>query len=72
VKIDNRRENPVYTILLRKKTCALMDGLDKCNSGNKFIPEAVFLSNEKVVLSFLGGYFDGDAEVSKNRYFCNN
>jgi len=65
VKIDNRRENPVYTILLRKKTCALMDGLDKCNSGNKFIPEAVFLSNEKVVLSFLGGYFDGDAEVSK-------
>ena len=65
VKIDNRREKPVYNVLLRKNNRVLMVGLDKCNSGNKFIPEAIFLSNKKVVSSFLGGYFDGDAEVSK-------
>jgi len=66
VKIDNRRENPVYTVLLRNNTRVLMDNLDKCNSGTKFIPEGIFLSNKDVVRSFLGGYFDGDAEVSSN------
>jgi len=66
VRVDNRREAPVYNILLRNSTRVIMDGLDKCNSGTKFIPEGVFLSNEKVISSFLGGYFDGDAEVSKS------
>ncbi len=56
---------PCYIILLRNNTRVVMDGLDKCNAANKFIPEGIFLSNEKVVSSFLGGYFDGDAEVSK-------
>ncbi len=55
---------PCYLILLRNETRKIMDGLDKCNAGNKFIPEAIFLSNENVISSFLGGYFDGDAEVS--------
>ena len=64
LRIDNRGKNPVYTILLRNNTRILMDGLDKCNSGDKFIPEAIFLSNKNIILSFLGGYFDGDAEVS--------
>lgn len=59
------KENLVYTILLRNNTRVVMDGLDKCNAGTKFIPEAVFLSPENIILSFLGGYFDGDAEVSK-------
>jgi len=66
VRIDNRREKPVYTILLRNNTKILMDGLDKCNSGTKFIPERIFLSNQGVISSFLGGYFDGGAEVSVN------
>ena len=64
VREDKRRENIVYSILLRNDTRLMMDGLDKCNSSNKFIPEAVFLSNKKVILSFLGGYFDGDGEFS--------
>ena len=53
-----------YLILLRNNTRIIMDGLDKCNSSNKFVPEGIFLSKEDVVSSFLGGYFDGDAEVS--------
>lgn len=66
VREDNRRSSAVYTILLRDKTRVIMDGLDKCNSSEKFIPEAIFLSSENVILSFLGGYFDGDGEVSLN------
>ncbi|MDO8460575.1 MAG: DNA repair and recombination protein RadA [Nanoarchaeota archaeon] len=64
VRKDNRRPTPVYIILLRNKTREIMDDLDICNSSNKKIPESIFLSSEKVILSFLGGYFDGDAEVS--------
>lgn len=55
---------PCYTILFRNSTRIMMDGLDKCNSSNKFVPEGIFLSSKEVVSSFLGGYFDGDAEVS--------
>lgn len=57
---------PCYTILLRNNTRVLMDGLDKCNAGTKFIPEAIFLSSKEIILSFLGGYFDGDTEVSNH------
>lgn len=64
VREDKRRPVCVYTILLRDKTRIIMDGLDKCNSSDKFIPEGIFLSSENVILSFLGGYFDGDGEVS--------
>ena len=66
IRVDKRREKPVYTILLKSNTRMLMDGLDKCNAGTKFIPEGIFLSNENVISSFLGGYFDGDAEVRMN------
>lgn len=62
--IDGRL--PCYTILFKNSTRAVMDGLDKCNSSNKFVPEGIFLSSKDVVSSFLGGYFDGDAEVSNN------
>ncbi|PIN89221.1 DNA repair and recombination protein RadA [Candidatus Pacearchaeota archaeon CG10_big_fil_rev_8_21_14_0_10_35_13] len=62
--LDNRL--PCFTILLRNPSRVIMEGLDKSNSLNKFIPEGVFLSNKEVVSSFLGGYFDGDGEVSKN------
>ncbi len=55
---------PCYLILLRNSTRAIMDNLDKCNAATKFVPEAIFLSNEGIISSFLGGYFDGDAEVS--------
>ncbi|MFA5992246.1 MAG: DNA repair and recombination protein RadA [Candidatus Pacearchaeota archaeon] len=65
VREDNRRDKTVYGILLRDSTRVIMDGLDKCNSSNKFIPEGIFLSNESVILSFLGGYLDGDGEISK-------
>ena len=64
VREDKRRENIVYTILLRNNTRVIMDGLDKCNAETKFIPEAIFLSPKEAILSFLGGYFDGDGEVS--------
>jgi len=64
VNKDNRRESSVYRILLRKEVREIMDGLDGCNSENKFIPEAIFLSDEKVIKSFLGGYLDGDGEIS--------
>ncbi len=66
IRIDNRREKPCYTILLKNNTRILMNNLDKCNARTKFIPEAIFLSNENIISSFLGGYFDGDAEVSTN------
>ncbi len=66
VKKDNRRENICYTILLRKKTRRFLQGLDKCHAGDKFIPEEIFFSDDNVIMSFLGGYFEGDAEVSKN------
>ncbi len=65
VRYNQRGEKPVYTILSKNKTRGIMAGLDKCNSSNKFIPEAIFLSDENVVSSFLGGYLDGDGEVSK-------
>ena len=64
VRISNKNGIEIYTILLRNSTRIVMDGLDKCNAGTKFIPEAVFLSSKNVILSFLGGYFDGDGEVS--------
>lgn len=64
VREDKRRPNTVYTILLRDKTRFFMECLDKCNSSNKFIPEGIFLSSEEIILSFLGGYLDGDGEVS--------
>jgi len=64
VRIDRRGNIPKYIILFRNPTRAIMDNLDKSNSSTKFVPEAIFLSNKKVILSFLGGYFDGDAEVS--------
>ncbi len=56
---------PCYVIVFRNSTRPLMEGLDRCNSSTKFIPEKIFLSDEKIILSFLGGYFDGDGEVSK-------
>ncbi len=65
IRTDNRRENPVYNILLRNETRKIMEGLDKCNSENKFIPENILLSDKEVILSFLSGYFEGDAEISK-------
>ena len=55
---------PCYLILLRNNTRIIMDGLDRCNASNKFIPEGIFLSSEKIISSFLGGYLDGDGEVS--------
>ena len=55
----------VYTILLRNSTRKVMDRLDDTSSETKFIPEAIFLSSEEVILSFLGGYLDGDGEVSE-------
>jgi len=64
VREDKRHKNALYIILLRKNTSVIMDGLDKSNSSTKFIPEAIFLSPREVILSFLGGYFDGDGEVS--------
>ncbi|MDP4039988.1 MAG: DNA repair and recombination protein RadA [Candidatus Pacearchaeota archaeon] len=57
---------PLYIIQFRNSTRVIMDGLDKSDSSTKFVPEGIFLSNRSVVSSFLGGYFDGDAEVSKN------
>ncbi|MEK6926852.1 MAG: DNA repair and recombination protein RadA [Nanoarchaeota archaeon] len=66
VRVDNRNPIPVYCILLRKDTCVLMDGLDTSNSSTKFIPEAIFLSSKEIIFSFLGGYLDGDGEVSKD------
>ena len=56
---------PNYVVVFRNATRPLMEGLDKCNSSTKFIPEKIFLSNEDIILSFLGVYFDGDGEVSK-------
>jgi DNA repair protein RadA len=66
VREDKRREIIVYTILLRDATRVIMDGVDKSNSSTKYIPEGIFLSNKGVVSSFLGGYLDGDGEISKN------
>ncbi len=64
VREDRRRENVVYGILLRDKTRLFMQGLDECNSSTKFIPEKIFMGSEKIIFSFLGGYLDGDGEVS--------
>jgi len=66
VRVDNRGKNTRYTILFRNSTRVMMEGLDKCNAGNKFVPEGIFLSSKDVISSFFGGYFDGDAEVSKS------
>jgi len=66
VREDRRREKCVYTILLRNEVRTFMQGLDQCNAANKFIPEGIFLSNKLVISHFLGGYLDGDGEVSLN------
>ncbi|MBS3073830.1 DNA repair and recombination protein RadA [Candidatus Pacearchaeota archaeon] len=55
---------PCYTIIFRNSTKVMMERLDRCNSSNKFIPEGIFLSDKNVISSFLGGYLDGDGEVS--------
>jgi DNA repair protein RadA len=65
VRAKEGKSRPIYLILLRNATRNFMCGLDKCNASTKFIPEGIFLSNQGVVSSFLGGYFDVDAEVSK-------
>ena len=65
VRVDERRENKVYEILLRKNTREFMKGLDKTNSATKFIPEIIFNSNEDVISSFLAGYIEGDGELAK-------
>ncbi|MBI2044977.1 hypothetical protein HYT23_02880 [Candidatus Pacearchaeota archaeon] len=65
IRTSNRSGRDVYTILLRNSTRVIMNGLDKCNAEAKFVPEAIFLSSKNVILSFLGGYFDGDGEVSR-------
>ena len=65
VRADNRRENAVYTILLRNASRKIMDGLDRTNSASKFIPEIIFNSNQEVITSFLAGYIEGDGELAK-------
>ncbi|MEK6924980.1 MAG: DNA repair and recombination protein RadA [Nanoarchaeota archaeon] len=63
-KIEGRLD--CYTILFRNNTRQFMYKLDKCLADSKFIPEGIFLSNIEVISSFLGGYFDGDGEVSES------
>ncbi len=65
VRKDNRRENIVYTILLRNKSKEFMSGLDMTNSSSKFIPENIFNSSQEVIASFLAGYIEGDGEMTK-------
>lgn len=65
VREDNRRENPVYTVLLKNLVKERMFGLENTNSSTKFIPEVIFNSSEEIIASFLAGYFEGDAEVGK-------
>jgi len=66
IRKDNRRENVVYDVLLRKNTRSFMNGLDITNSSNKFIPEIIFNSDEDIIRSFLAGYIEGDGELSNN------
>ncbi len=66
VREDNRRENPVYTLLLRNSSRNIMEGLDKTNSSSKFIPNRIFNSSKEIIKSFLAGYFEGDAEIAED------
>ncbi|MBU3923431.1 MAG: DNA repair and recombination protein RadA [Nanoarchaeota archaeon] len=66
VREDKRREKTVYTVLLRDSVKKIMSGLDKTKSESKFIPEVIFNSSEKVIRSFLSGYFEGDGELGKD------
>ena len=66
IRIDKRKAVSVYTILLRNQTKKIMCGLEETNSSTKFIPETIFNSNEKVIASFLAGYLEGDAEITKD------
>ncbi len=65
VRANNKRENAVYTILLRNDSRKIMGGLDRTNSASKFIPEIIFNSNQEVITSFLAGYIKGDGEIAK-------
>ncbi len=63
VRVDNRREKPVYGVLLRKPSKKIMEGLEKSNSQTKFVPENVLSSNVTVTKAFLAGYLDGDGSL---------
>ena len=66
IREDKRRKKTVYTVLFRNSVKKMMCGLEKTKSGSKFIPEIIFNSNERVIKSFLCGYFEGDGELAKD------
>ncbi len=66
IKKDDRKENKVYTLLLRNIMRQNMSGLDVCDSSTKFVPEQIFNSSENIIRSFLAGYLEGDGEIAEN------
>ena len=65
VRVDRRRINPVYTILIRTPTKEILGKLSESNSSTKFVPEDMFAASEGVIKYFLAGYLDGDGYLSK-------
>ncbi|MEM0480819.1 MAG: DNA repair and recombination protein RadA [Candidatus Aenigmatarchaeota archaeon] len=66
IRIDKRRKKEKYIILLKKKTKEFLGKLALANASSKFVPEEIFNSPKKVLISFLKGYFEGDAYFKRN------
>jgi DNA repair protein RadA len=60
IRVDTRREDPCYGILLRKNTKELLGDLSKSNAFSKYVPEEVVGGEEPIIRSFLAGYIDGE------------
>ncbi len=65
IRTDKRRSTAVYAILLRNSTAKLLGGLEKTDSGTKFVPESVLSGDAGIVSSFVAGYLDGDGYINK-------
>jgi DNA repair protein RadA len=65
VRTDRRRENPVYTILIREATVGVLGGLENTSSETKFVPESVLSGKPDIVAGFVAGYLDGDGFIGR-------
>jgi DNA repair protein RadA len=64
-RTDRRRQNPIYTVLLRNASKKLLSGLENSKAGSKFVPESILSGNDEIIKSFIAGYLDGDGHIGK-------
>ena len=64
LRIDQRRENPVYSVLFKAPTKKVLGVLVGTRSEDKIVPETVLSGSKAVTQHFLAGYMDGDGHFA--------